>query len=142
MILGLGHDVVDVAAFADQLAMPGTAMRRLFSARELRQAESRAAARHDDVAVHLAARWAAKESVLKAWCAALGGAPSPYTLDDFPWSAVETIDDTRGVPRIVLGADVEETLAGSLGQPAHSLHWSVSVSHDGPVASAVVVLEG
>ena len=39
---GLGHDVVDVAAFAEQLGQPGSHMRALFSVREVRQAAGRA----------------------------------------------------------------------------------------------------
>ena len=35
-MLGLGHDVVDVGAFGEQLGLPGSRMRGLFSARELR----------------------------------------------------------------------------------------------------------
>ena len=41
-VLGLGHDVVDVSAFAEQLAEPGSRMRGLFSVREVRQAGERA----------------------------------------------------------------------------------------------------
>lgn len=150
MILGIGHDVVDVEAFAGQLAQPGTRMRALFSARELRQVAMRARAKGDGEAVHLAARWAGKEAALKAWCAALAGAasgePTPYTLDDFPWARVEILDDSRGVPHVTLAADVGERLEASLGVgPAAggaTPVWHVSLSHDGPVASAVVLLEG
>ncbi|KAB8294588.1 holo-ACP synthase [Bifidobacterium avesanii] len=178
MILGLGHDVVDLAAFAGQLAEPGTRMRALFSARELRQASARAAAKHDAESTHLAGKWAGKESVLKAWCEALGERPNPYTLDDFPWSGVEILDDSRGRPGVVLHANVHRALAESLaeslgeslaGPPAGLLGglsggssvgplneppsqmpptareapfiWHISLSHDGGVASAVVLLE-
>ena len=48
---GLGHDVVDVAAFAEQLAEPGSRMRALFSVREVRTA---AADNPDDVEAQLA----------------------------------------------------------------------------------------
>ena len=184
-VLGLGHDVVDVAAFGAQLAEPGTRMRALFSARESRQAALRGRLKGDGEAVHLAARWAGKEAVLKAWCEALsssGGHPgqgtaggvgdghasaagpavpaaSPYTLDDFPWPFVEILDDARGVPHVVLAADVEDRLVSSLWPAgvagradggghadwsvgsAARLTWHVSLSHDGPVASAVVLLE-
>ena len=79
-VLGLGHDVVDVSAFAEQLAEPGSRMRGLFSVREVRQAGERARRKNDDESTHLAAKWAGKEAVLKAWCDALGDMPNPYTL--------------------------------------------------------------
>ncbi|PLS31961.1 4-phosphopantetheinyl transferase [Bifidobacterium margollesii] len=151
-ILGLGHDVVDVAAFSEQLAEPGSRMRRLFSPRELRQASMRAQIKHDGEAVHLAARWAGKEAVLKAWCEALGDVPNPYTLDDFPWQGIEILDDSRGRPHVALRSDVNDRLAESLGSRSSGAPssgsrlsgepiWHISLSHDGPVASAVVLLE-
>ncbi|MBW3081241.1 holo-ACP synthase [Bifidobacterium saguinibicoloris] len=178
-VLGLGHDVVDVAAFGEQLAEPGSRMRNLFSVREVRQAVTRARLKNDGEAVHLAARWAGKEAVLKAWCEALGEMPLPYTLDDFPWAGVEILDDSRGVPHVDLRADVEAALRSSLppvaGGPssvsvsaseatptpaammaaasaapaaermtvsaaASGPIWHISLSHDGPVASAVAML--
>ena len=81
---GLGHDVVDVAAFVEQLSEPGSRMLSLFSVREVRQAADRARLKNDDEAVHLAAKWAGKEAFLKAWCDYLGDAPYPFTLDNFP----------------------------------------------------------
>lgn len=153
-VLGLGHDVTDVVAFGAQLSEPGSRMRNLFSARELRQASLRAASKGDVEALHLAAKWAGKEAVLKAWDAALGSAPSPYTLDDFPWARVEILDDHRGRPHVVLADDVAQTLTVSLAgamppespasesltHAATAPVWHISLSHDGPVASAVAVL--
>ena len=100
---GLGHDVVDVAAFAEQLSEPGSRMRSLFSVREVRQAADRARLKNDDEAVHLSAKWAGKEAFLKAWCDYLGDAPYPFTLDNFPWPEIEILDDSRGVPHVSLG---------------------------------------
>lgn len=139
-VLGLGHDVVDVAAFGGQLTEPGSRMRGLFSVREVRQTMARAAAKHDGEAVHLAAKWAGKEAVLKAWEEALGKLPSPYTLDNFPWTKVEILDDGRGRPHVVLDPDVERTLRESL--VGVRPQWHISLSHDGPVASAVAMLVG
>ncbi|MBW3088909.1 holo-ACP synthase [Bifidobacterium sp. 82T24] len=143
-ILGLGHDVVDIAAFAEQLAEPGSRMRRLFSPRELRQAAMRARTKHDAESAHLAVRWAGKEAVLKAWGEALADRPAPYTIDDFPWNGIEILDDSRGRPSVTLRADVDRTLHESLAEAASPSHpspaWHVSLSHDGPVASAVVLL--
>ncbi len=144
-VLGLGHDLVDLKEFGRQLAMPGTRMTGLFSARERRQAEQRALLKHDDMAAHLAVRWAGKESVLKAWSQALGPEPSPYGLDDFPWSGVEVLDDGRGRPSVHLESNVEARLYDSMtltgGQfDRVQLCWHIALSHDGPVASAVVLL--
>lgn len=146
-MLGVGHDVVDVRVFEEQLGMPGSRMRALFSARELRQVRMRAEQKHDGEAVHLAGRWAAKESVVKAWCEALGAAVSPYTLDDTPWASIEVLNEANGCPRIVLGVDVESRLRKSVGahvfgdtKPEPDLRWLVSISHDGGIASAIVML--
>ena len=115
---GLGHDVVDVAAFVEQLSEPGSRMLSLFSVREVRQAADRARLKNDDEAVHLAAKWAGKEAFLKAWCDYLGDAPYPFTLDNFPWPEIEILDDSRGVPHVSLGkgtASVFQTdYAGSI----------------------------
>mgnify|MGYP000880353428 CR=1 FL=1 len=102
-MLGLGHDVVDVPAFAEQLGEPGSRMRNLFSMRELWQTAQRVQVKRDGEAVHLAARWAGKEAFLKAWCEAIsrranadGDIAYPYTLDDFPWARIEILDDSHG----------------------------------------------
>lgn len=144
-VLGLGHDVVDVNGFASQLAESGSRMRALFSTRELRQATGRAQAKGDGEVVHLAAKWAGKEAVLKAWEEALGERPSPYTLDNFPWSRIEILDDGRGRPHVTLDEETAGMLHRSLGRPNPSggggLRWHISLTHDGPVASAVALLE-
>ena len=113
-VYGLGHDVVDVASFGEQLAEPGSRMRALFSVREVRQAAARAARKNDDEAVHLAVKWAGKEAFLKAWCEALGEGDYPFTLDDFPWSGVEILDDSRGVPHVTLSGKVAEAFRTSM----------------------------
>ena len=136
---GLGHDVVDVAAFAEQLGQPGSHMRALFSVREVRQAADLARQKNDGEAVHLAAKWAGKEAFLKAWCDFLGSAPFPFTLDNFPWREIEILDDSRGVPHVSLSGDASPAFQtdylGSI------LDVRISLSHDGPVASAVVMIQ-
>lgn len=164
-LMGLGHDVVDVTAFARQLDEPGSRMRGLFSARELRQAAQRARVKNDGEAVHLAARWAGKEAVLKAWCEAIAQLPSgiaaragagdyPYTIDDFPWREVEILDDSHGCPRVALSGAVTEAVRRSLGcvdgdacaeggdvcAEGGDAVFHVSLTHDGPIASAMVIV--
>lgn len=156
-IVGLGHDVVALDVFAEQLAEPDGGMRRLFSPRELRQSALRGRLKADGDAVHLAARWAGKEAVIKAWCEALEETcPLPYTVDNVPWARIEILDDARGVPHVVLADDVARALSEALrgvqrdvptasdagAQPGEGARWRwhISLSHDGPVASAVAIL--
>ena len=156
-IVGLGHDVVALDVFAEQLAEPDGGMRWLFSPRELRQSALRGRLKADGDAVHLAARWAGKEAVIKAWCEALGETfPLPYTVDNVPWARIEILDDARGVPHVVLADDDARALSEALrgvqrdmptasdagAQPGEDARWRwhISLSHDGPVASAVAIL--
>lgn len=142
-VLGLGHDVVAIGEFAEQLDMPGSRMGRLFSARELRQSQELARMKCDKRATHLAARWAGKEAVVKAWSEALEGNPAPYGLDGIPWSEIEILDDSRGRPGIYMGVDMQNVLIRSLclGKECR-LIWHLSLSHDGNMASAVALLTG
>lgn len=127
MIAGLGHDVVNVAQFAEQMR-EGNGWRALFSVRELRQCSLRSDMKHDDEALHIAARWAGKEAVIKAWCEALAWDNTdrntdcttgyttdyPYTLDNMPWSGIEILDDSHGCPRVQLAQKVQDKLCASL----------------------------
>lgn len=119
MIAGLGHDVVNVAQFAEQMR-ESNGWRALFSVRELRQCSLRSDTKHDDEALHIAARWAGKEAVIKAWCEALmncnTGYPTeyPYTLDNMPWAGIEILDDSHGCPRVELAQEVQNKLYESV----------------------------
>ena len=115
MIAGLGHDVVNVAKFAEQMR-EGNGWRALFSVRELRQCSLRSDTKHDDEALHVAARWAGKEAVIKAWCEALaiGDTAYPYTLDNMPWAGIEILDDSHGCPRVELAQEVQNKLYESV----------------------------
>lgn len=115
MIAGIGHDLVNVAQFAQQM-QDGNGWRALFSVRELRQCDLRAQAKNDEKALHIAARWAGKEAVIKAWSEALSiaNSPYPYTLDNMPWASIEILNDSHGCPRVILSADVHSQLVKSL----------------------------
>ncbi|WP_440221147.1 holo-ACP synthase [Dietzia sp. MNB45] len=97
------------------------------------------ARREDPLARHLAARWAAKEAVVKAWSAALYGEPPPIAPDLLRWSEIETVCDNWGRPSVRLGGEVARQVAATIGEGAR---WNVSLSHDGGSAIAFVVLEG
>ena len=119
MIAGLGHDVVNVAQFAEQMR-EGNGWRALFSVRELRQCSLRSDTKHDDEALHIATRWAGKEAVIKAWCEALASCNTnypteyPYTLDNMPWPEIEILDDSHGCPRVELAQEVQNKLYESV----------------------------
>lgn len=160
-VRGVGVDIVDLGAFAASLAEPGTRLTRAFSPTERRQCRERAEARgagraggftsssppgavtprrHEDpLARHLAARWAAKEAVIKAWSAALYGMPPPIPPDLLRWAEIETVCDAWGRPTVRLGGEVARQVAATLGDDTR---WNVSLSHDGGSAIAFVVLEG
>lgn len=124
MIAGIGLDIVSVPDFAEQVNRPGTVfVHQTFTAAEI--------ALCGGDARRLAARWAAKEAVLKAWSASRFGAapeaPEGLYLD------IEVVKDAWGRPAIALHGIVARCLDGVL------IH--VSLTHDGPTAAAMVVLE-
>ena len=125
-ILGVGVDLVHVTTFADQLDLPGSGFASAFSPGERRDARSRTT----DPARHLAARWAAKEAVIKAWSASLyGEAP---VMDENIHGLIEVVTDAWGRPRVRLHGEVAKRL--------EDCTLELSLSHDGDYAMAYVVL--
>lgn len=114
----VGVDLVGVRRFAGLLARRGDLLTdRVFSAREL--ADAAGSPRR------LAARFAAKEATAKA----LGVGIGPVA-----WRDVEVRTAVDGGPRLRLrGA------AARLAAARHLTDWTVSLSHDGTSAVAVVV---
>lgn len=121
-MLGVGTDLVHVPSFAEQLDRPGTRFARVFTPGERRDAADRPAS--------LAARWAAKEALVKAWSASIFGAPP--VMGDEALELVEVVRDAWDRPRLRLHGDVARHLEG--------VETHVSLSHDGDYASAYVVL--
>jgi holo-[acyl-carrier protein] synthase len=123
-VLGIGIDLVSVSGFAEQLAIPGTTMLASFSPTERRDADG-------DVR-SLAARWAAKEAVFKAYSSGFYGArPAEKEIGA---RAVEVVSDVWGRPAVrVYGRIAEELGAG--------VRIHLSLTHDGDTAAAVAVIE-
>lgn len=121
-IVGIGVDVVSISRFTAVLARSPRLAERLFTAQELRTADG--VPRRPD---SLAARFAAKEAVAKAL-----GAPTGLTWHD----CVVVVDDT-GRPGLELHGSVA---AAADGRGVRATH--LSLSHDGDVAIAQVILEG
>jgi holo-[acyl-carrier protein] synthase len=130
-VLGVGVDLVHVPSFADQLDQPGSEFAEVFTPGERRDASGRST----DVSRHLAARWAAKEAVVKAWSSSLyGTAPvmGDSAGDMGALRQIEVVPDAWGRPRIRLHGEVEKHLEGCTVE--------ISLSHDGDYATAYAVL--
>lgn len=127
---GLGVDLVHIPGFAEQLAQPGSRLASVFTAGERSEAVRRELA-GDRLAAYWAARWGAREALVKAWSSALFGEAPP--AGDEVLGQVEVATDAWGRPRLVLHDRVADALAAYDTQ--------VSLSHDGDHAVAVVVLD-
>ena len=126
-VLGVGIDIVSIPDFAEQLAQPGTTFADRFTVGERRDSASGTG----DDARHLAARWAAKEAVIKAWSVSRF-ARSPL-LPLIRHSDIEVVTDNWGRPAIRLSGEIAEHLRDT------TVH--VSLTHDGPSAAAVAIIE-
>ena len=148
-VLAVGTDLVHVPGFSAQLDQPGTVFaQRTFTARELREARRRSQERGSIPAQHLAARWAAKESFIKAWSQAhvlrarsRGTSASPAILaEDVDWREIEVVTDRWGRPSLRLSGTVAHAVERSLGEEVSTPGcWPVSLSHDGDYAAAIVL---
>jgi holo-[acyl-carrier protein] synthase len=124
VIVGLGIDVCDIARVRKSIERHGAR----FLDRVLTPEEREYCAKMRDPAVPFAARFAAKEAAIKA----MGGAPSGMR-----WQDMEVLPAQNCPPQLVLrnaGAARLREMGGT--------HVHLSLTHDGGVAAAVVVLEG
>ena len=112
-------DVVEIERFRESLERTPSMRRRLFVERELDYVAPKA-----DPVPSLAARFAAREATMKALGLGLGA----FGFHDV-W--VDRLDS--GVPVLMVTGRAAE-LAAERGVQ----RWQVSLSHDGPVAVAVV----
>lgn len=115
--VGVGVDIVDVPRFALALQRHPKLLTRLFTDRERSDTNSRPE--------RLAARFAAKEAVLKTLDSGIGAAP---------WRSIEIRLSPSGAPTVHLHG-VAAQLASSRG--VDELH--VSLSHTSQTAAAFVV---
>lgn len=117
---GLGIDLVDVERFRAVLARRPGMLARCFS-----PAERAALAARTDPVPGLAARFAAKEAVMKALGVGLGGVS---------WHEVEVVSLPSGAPELHLSGR-----AAALAAAAGIAGFAVSLSHTDGLAGAVVV---
>ena len=117
---GIGIDAVEVERFREVLQRrPGMA-ERLFT-----EGERAYGRRWRDPAPRLAARFAAKEAVMKALGVGLGA---------FAFHDVEVVSAESGAPSLVLRGQAED-LAERLGVAS----WRLSLTHTDSLAQAVAV---
>ncbi|MCE0456674.1 holo-ACP synthase [Curtobacterium flaccumfaciens] len=121
MIIGIGVDVVDLERFERVLERTPAMRARLFTPSEqVRDGEPRPNA-------SLAARFAAKEALIKAFGSSAG----------LSWQDLEVVSDDQRNPSLTLHKGARQ-VADARG--VTSVH--LSLSHDGGIATAFVVLEG
>ncbi|MGV6813788.1 MAG: holo-ACP synthase [Phycisphaerales bacterium] len=123
--IGIGVDIVETARIADLLGNhPDRFLERCFTPGE--QEDSKSSMRQLE---HLAARFAAKEAVLKAlgtgWAQGIG------------WTDIEVVKESSGKPTLRITGRAQE-IADELG----IVSWHVSLSHISTHAVASVVAEG
>jgi len=126
-IVGVGVDAVDVARFRRLLDR-----RPRFATRCFTETEQSDANRSADAAQSLAARFAAKEAVMKA----LGTGIGAFALTDVEVCRTPGTGATRNAPFLVLHGTAAE-LAGAHGAG----HFHLSLTHTDGVAIAFVVAE-
>ncbi|WP_144121796.1 MULTISPECIES: holo-ACP synthase [Catellatospora] len=121
MIVSVGNDVVLVDRFAQALRRTPNLTERLFT-----EAERTTRSGNPRSPESLAARFAAKEAVAKAL-----GAPA-----GMQWHDCEIVVDADGRPWLTVSGTVA-AVAAERGVE----RWHLSLSHDGGIASAVVIAE-
>jgi holo-[acyl-carrier protein] synthase len=123
MILGLGTDLVEVGRFRLALERRSTLAERLFTDGEREYGLSQ-----HDPAESLAARFAAKEAVMKALGVGLG---------DFEFRDVEVQRADSGEPSLSLTGK-----ARAIADDRGVASWLLSLSHTDTTAMAVVIALG
>jgi len=123
MVIGVGVDVVDVERFRASLTRTPTMRERIFTLAELEHV----ATKYDPV-LSLAARFAAREAVMKAMGLGLGA----FGFHD----ASVRIDDD-GAPHLLISGQ-----AAALATDRGIDTWHLSLAHDGRMATAMVVASG
>lgn len=126
-IVGVGIDLVSIPDFAEQVDQPGTVFSETFTPGERRDASDKSSS----AARHLAARWAAKEAVIKAWSGSRF-AQRPVLREDIHRD-IEVVTDMWGRPRVRLSGDIAKHLTDVI------IH--VSLTHEADTAAAVAILE-
>lgn len=147
---GSGVDLVGVADFAQRVGAPGSAFPRVFTDAEwaaclaldeastFERGNAGGPALGPRAGESLAARWAAKEAVVKAWSALLIGQAPPIRPEELDWSEIEVVHDLWRRPLLRFRGRVRARLDELAESLDAELDWSLSLSHDSGFALALV----
>jgi holo-[acyl-carrier protein] synthase len=124
VIISIGIDIIEVARIREVLARTPRFAERVFTAAERNYCDSRGAV----ATQHYAARFAAKEAVLKALQTGWRGG--------IAWQDVEIASRESGAPFLIFHREVQALFEKSGATAAH-----LSLSHTSEHAIAQVVLE-
>ena len=124
MIIGTGIDIVAIKRIREAETNWG----RRFLDRVFTEGEIRYSLNHKSPHIHLAARFAAKEAMMKAVGIGLS--------DGIRWKDIEVINKESGRPEVVLHGKVKDIATHTRVTNIH-----LSISHDGEYAIAQVLLE-
>jgi holo-[acyl-carrier protein] synthase len=123
--MAVGTDIVAVGRIATMMQDRGTVfLARWFTAREIEYCSGKAVPSR-----HFAARFAAKEAVVKALAAPWSG--------PLPWRSIEITNDPRGVPSVSLSGAIRDAAA-----KAGIAEIKVSLSHCDEYATAIALVAG
>jgi holo-[acyl-carrier protein] synthase len=125
MILGVGIDLVEVGRIRDSLERLG----ERFARRILCPAEYEYCFSHDNPSPHVAARFAAKEAVSKAFGTGIG--------TELGWLDIEVLRLASGSTQVHLHGAVAQLMEH---RSAKSIH--LNLTHTAQYASAIAILEG
>ncbi len=123
MIFGIGTDIIEVERIGQLVARGREYLQTIFTDQEIQYCESKSRR-----AQHYAARYAAKEAVLKA----LGTG----WRDGLGFCDIEIADDEQGQPVVAVHGQVKKLFDCQQIRRA-----SISMSHDRECAIAVIILE-
>ncbi|MFQ5615778.1 MAG: holo-ACP synthase [Anaerolineales bacterium] len=121
MLLRTGTDLIEVSRVQNAIEKHGERfLNRVYTEREIEEA--------DHLMTSLAARWAAKEAVAKAFCTGIG---------EVRWKEIEILRGPNREPNLHLHGN-----ARTLAEKEGLTMWSISLSHTETHALAMVVAVG
>jgi holo-[acyl-carrier protein] synthase len=124
MIFGTGVDIIEIERVRDAIDKWGDGfLARIFTRREIEYSNSRRLAHQ-----HFAARFAAKEAVIKAF-----GEPKKHPLN---WNDIEVMNDSQGKPVITFHNDA---LKLKKRKKVTDVIVSLSHSKDYAIANAILL---